>query len=66
MPIQRRKRLPDGSYGPLESVSGLPNVNEELLIAFEAIAMQSEMLLEQQSQIEELKQEVIALKGDAS
>jgi hypothetical protein len=58
MPIIRKKRLPDGSFGPLESVTGLPNVNQELVIAFEAIAMQ-------QSQIEELKQEVESLKGES-
>lgn len=64
MPILRRKRLPDGSYGPLESVTGLPNVNPELVIAFEAIAMQNELISIQQTQIDELKQEINSLKGE--
>ena len=66
MAIERKKRLPDGSFGHIESVTGLPNVDPNLLVAFEAIAMQNEMLFEQKNQIEDLKLEVEALKGGAS
>ena len=57
MAIKRQKRLKDGSMGPLESVRGLPDIDPNLLAAFEAIALQNEL-------IEELKAEVETLKGE--
>lgn len=58
----RRRRLEDGTFGPLEEVfpqSQDPN----LVAAFEAIAMQFEAIDAQQEQIESLKAEIELLKG---
>lgn len=58
MAIKRQKRRQDGSFGPIESVRGFPEIDPNLLAAFEAIALQNEL-------IEELKAEVETLKGEA-
>jgi len=60
--MERQRRLPDGSFGPMEVV--FPQVADpNLLAAFETIAMQSEMLMEQQFQIGEMKSEIQTLNG---
>ncbi|MGE7621679.1 hypothetical protein ACQKMD_01130 [Viridibacillus sp. NPDC096237] len=65
-----RKRLPDGSLGPLEEV--FPNqIDETVLLLLEAVAGNQEQIEElkeqnagQQEQIEQLKNEVEELKGE--
>lgn len=66
MELERRIRLPDGSLGPMLTIDGTTKVDPNLLIAFEAIAMQNELLLSQSQQLEALKDEIDALKGGAS
>lgn len=66
MPIIRKKRRQDGSLGHLESVTGLPTTDPNLVVAFDAIATQNELMMEQQAQIEVLKAEIESLKGGAS
>jgi hypothetical protein len=63
MPLMRRKRLPDGSLGPLEPVFNEREViDPNLVIAFEAIAMQYETIMAQEAEINDLKARVEALE----
>lgn len=57
-----RKRLPDGTFGRLEEVFPTP-ADPNLLAAFEAIAMQFEVLGAQQMQMEAMQAEIDELKG---
>jgi hypothetical protein len=66
MAIKRKKRMPDGSFGPVESVTGLPDVNHEAVMAFEAIATQNELIASLQEELTSLKTEIETLKGAGS
>ncbi|MCZ8535488.1 hypothetical protein [Psychrobacillus psychrodurans] len=57
-----RRRLPDGSFGELEQVFP-PTADPLLVAAFEAIAMQNEMFVAQQAEMELMKEEIKILKG---
>lgn len=57
--LVRRRRLPDGTLGPLEpAFPDVVDIDQNLLMTAEAIAGQ-------QQQIEQLATEVEALKGGA-
>lgn len=51
-----RRRLDDGSFGPLEEVF-TPQEIPETVAMFEAIVMQQEMLAQMQAELEALKAE---------
>jgi hypothetical protein len=63
MTLKRKRRLHDGSLGPLEPVKKLPDINPQLVMAFEAIANQNELIALQQEEIKTLNEKVKALEG---
>jgi len=63
MAIKRKRRLPDGTLGPVESVTGMPKINPEVIMAFEAIATQNELIANLQDEISSLKEGINSLKG---
>ncbi|MED4888616.1 XkdW family protein [Lysinibacillus fusiformis] len=70
--MQRRRRLHDGSWGPLEKIGSIPNTEEQVMSLGEQLAqekmknIQKDLLINNLgSQLTQLKLDVISLKGGA-
>lgn len=62
--LMRRKRLPDGSLGPLEPVFPvMEEIDPNLVVAFEAISMQFETISAQEEKINQLNERIDVLEG---
>ncbi len=72
--MQRRRRLPDGSWGgPLEKVGSIPTTEDQVMSLGEQLAqekmkgIQKDLLINNLgSQLTQLKLDVISMKGGGS
>ncbi|MFA1737994.1 XkdW family protein [Lysinibacillus fusiformis] len=70
--MERRRRLHDGSWGPLEKIGSIPTTEEQVMSLGEQLAqekmknIQKDLLINNLgSQLTHLKLDVISLKGGA-